>query len=66
MALTKDNVGKQCRIELSDDTNEFSKKYLGTIIEYISNSGVNSYIVSLEGSGECLNIEDDSIIEFIS
>lgn len=64
MALSSSNVGKQCVYNKSDDQN-ITDSVLATIIGYYSDGKISYYTLSLNNSGNCINIEDDTNIDII-
>ena len=64
MALTKDNVGKQCVVNFPEDPSVDNYK-LGTIVEYYSDSQDTYYTISIGSSGECLRFDDDTNITLL-
>ena len=64
MALSSSNVGKQCVYNKSDDQN-ITDSVLPTIIGYYSNGTDTYYTLSLNNSGQCVKLMDDTKIDII-
>lgn len=64
MALSSSNVGKQCIYNKSDDQS-ITDSVLATIIGYYSDGTDTYYTLSLNNSGQCINLTDDTNIDII-
>lgn len=63
MSLNYENVGKEVIYNRSVDNIEDYVK--GTIASMYSSSDEEYYTVSIESSGECIRVSDDSLLEIL-